>query len=217
MATEKIAQNSHFVKDNSLIRVDFLDEETPVVSSLDVARHFQKKHQHILRDINRLQSLLPETFTASNFGRSEYVDPTGRKLPAYLLTRDAFSLLVMGMTGKAATLWKLRYIEAFNMLEAAVRESRAEAAREAGYRQGRQEAARLVWQLGPAQKRRLRAAVRYRRLGLGREALARLLRCHSREVHSLLKATRVLGWLEDAPTPLAPVLASLLEEVRHAR
>ena len=58
MATEKIAQNSHFVKDNSLIRVDFLDEETPVVSSLDVARHFQKKHQHILRDINRLQSLL---------------------------------------------------------------------------------------------------------------------------------------------------------------
>lgn len=222
MATGKIAQNSHFVKDNSLIRVDFLDEETPVVSSLDVARHFQKKHQHILRDINRLQSLLPETFTASNFGRSEYVDPTGRKLPAYLLTRDAFSLLVMGMTGKAATLWKLRYIEAFNMLEAAVRESRAEAAREAGYRQGReegqmarQEAARLVWQLGPAQKRRLRAAVRYRRLGLGREALARLLRCHSREVHSLLKAARVLGWLEDAPTPPAPVQASLLEEVRH--
>lgn len=102
MATEKIAQNSHFVKDNSLIRVDFLDEETPVVSSLDVARHFQKKHQHILRDINRLQSILPKTFTASNFGRSEYVDPTGRKLPAYLLTRDAFSLLVMGMTGKAA-------------------------------------------------------------------------------------------------------------------
>ena len=102
MATETIAQNSHFVNDNSLIRVDFLNGETPVVSSLDVARHFQKKHQHILRDINRLQSILPKTFTASNFGRSEYVDPTGRKLPAYLLTRDAFSLLVMGMTGKAA-------------------------------------------------------------------------------------------------------------------
>ena len=105
-----------------------------------------------------------------------------------------------------------------------IRERRMTLAREAGYRQGReegqmarQEAARLVWQLGPAQKRRLRAAVRYRRLGLGREALARLLRCHSREVHSLLKAARVLGWLEDAPTPPAPVQASLLEEVRHAR
>ena len=50
-----------------------------------------------------------------------------------------------------------------------IRERRMTLAREAGYRQGReegqmarQEAARLVWQLGPAQKRRLRAAVRYR-------------------------------------------------------
>ncbi|WP_346666805.1 Bro-N domain-containing protein [uncultured Desulfovibrio sp.] len=105
-----------------------------------------------------------------------------------------------------------------------IRERRMTLAREAGYRQGReegqmarQEAARLVWQLGPAQKRRLRAAVRYRGLGLGREALARLLRCHSREVSRLLKAARALGWLEDAPTPPAPVRASLLEEVRHAR
>uniref|UniRef100_UPI0026064511 BRO family protein n=1 Tax=uncultured Desulfovibrio sp. TaxID=167968 RepID=UPI0026064511 len=80
-----------------------------------------------------------------------------------------------------------------------IRERRMTLAREAGYRQGReegqmarQEAARLVWQLGPAQKRRLRAAVRYRGLGLGREALARLLRCHSREVSRLLKAARAL-------------------------
>ena len=109
-----------------------------------------------------------------------------------------------------------------------IRERRMTLARETGYQQGfdkgraavapllddaRQEAARLVWQLGPARKRRLRAAVRYRRLGLGREALARLLRCHGREVHSLLKAARALGWLEDAPA--APVQAGLLEEVRH--
>ena len=40
-----------------------------------------------------------------------------RKDPAYRLTRDAFSLLVMGMTGPAAIRWKLRYIEAFNAME----------------------------------------------------------------------------------------------------
>lgn len=36
-----------------------------------------------------------------------------RKERRYLLTRDAFFLLVMGFTGKAAIQWKLRYIEAF--------------------------------------------------------------------------------------------------------
>ena len=45
----------------------------------------------------------------------------------------------MGMTGKTAIMWKLRYIEAFNALEKAVAENCAELAREAGYLQGRQE------------------------------------------------------------------------------
>lgn len=216
-----------FINDNSTMEVGLTAEGQPAVRSDIVAYHFKRSHKNVLRDIAKLRAKCPESFFALNFEPKEIEVKTGfgvRKDRAYLLTRDAFSLLVMGFTGAEAVRWKIRYIEAFNALEAAVRESRAEAAREAGYRQGReegqmarQEAARLVWQLGPAQKRRLRAAVRYRRLGLGREALARLLRCHSREVHSLLKAARVLGWLEDAPTPPAPVQASLLEEVRHAR
>ncbi len=109
-----------------------------------------------------------------------------------------------------------------------IRERRMTLARESGYQQGfdkgrasvapllddaRQEAARLVWQLGPAQKRRLRAAVHYHRLGLGKHSIAKLLEVDGREVHSLLKAARVLGRLEDAPA--APVQAGLLEEVRH--
>lgn len=214
-----------FINDNSTMEVGLTAEGQPAVRSDIVAYHFKRSHKNVLRDIAKLRAKCPESFFALNFEPKEIEVKTGfgvRKDRAYLLTRDAFSLLVMGFTGAEAVRWKIRYIEAFNALEAAVRESRAEAAREAGYRQGReegqmarQEAARLVWQLGPAQKRRLRAAVRYRRLGLGREALARLLRCHSREVHSLLKAARVLGWLEDAPTPPAPVQASLLEEVRH--
>lgn len=35
----------------------------------------------------------------------------------YLMTRDGFSLLVMGFTGQKALEWKLRYIEAFNEME----------------------------------------------------------------------------------------------------
>jgi len=51
----------------------------PTCLSTDVALHFQKKHLHILRDIDRLKSLLPNSFTESNFGFSEYTDKTGRK------------------------------------------------------------------------------------------------------------------------------------------
>lgn len=225
----RLSRAVSFINDNSTMEVGLTAEGQPAVRSDIVAYHFHRNHKDVLRDIRKLRAKYPESFYERNFAPIEIdtlLPHSGgiRKDRAFLLTRDAFSLLVMGFTGAEAVRWKLRYIEAFNRLEAAVRESRAKAAREAGYRQGReegqmarQEAARLVWQLGPAQKRRLRAAVRYRRLGLGREALARLLRCHSREVHSLLKAARVLGWLEDAPTPPAPVQASLLEEVRHAR
>ena len=39
----------------------------------------------------------------------------------------------MGLTGKAAIIWKLSYIEAFNALERAALENQAELAREAGY------------------------------------------------------------------------------------
>ena len=35
----------------------------------------------------------------------------------YLLTRDGFSLLVMGFTGSKALEWKLKYIQAFNKME----------------------------------------------------------------------------------------------------
>ncbi len=84
------------------------DQGRPTCLSTDVALHFQRRHSHILRDIDRIKSLCPSSFTEPNFGLSEYTDPTGRKLKTYRLTRDAFSLLVMGMTGSAAIRWKLR-------------------------------------------------------------------------------------------------------------
>lgn len=127
MAENTVSQNTSTVKENTLIHIDFLNENTPVVSSRDVALHFQKKHQHILREIERIRSQVPVIFFKSNFGQSFCEASTGngavRKFPVYHLTRDAFSLLVMGFTGKAAIQWKLRYIEAFNALEAAMREN----------------------------------------------------------------------------------------------
>lgn len=124
---------------NSEILFDGEVDGKPAVLSTTIADRFNKKHQHVLRDIDSLMSILPESFTASNFGRSSYIDPTGRRLRAYLLTRDAFSLLAMGLTGKAAIIWKLRYIEAFNALERAALDNTQSLAYEAGYRIGREE------------------------------------------------------------------------------
>lgn len=92
----------------------------PTCLFTDVALHFQKKHKNILRDIERIRSLCPASFFGLNFEPKEMKTPVGfgiRKDRAYRLTRDAFSLLVMGMTGPAAIRWKLRYIEAFNAME----------------------------------------------------------------------------------------------------
>lgn len=128
----------------------------------------------------------------------------------------------MGMTGKAAIMWKLRYIEAFNAMEQALHENILRESRTSGMegvktacQQVRIEAARLVWSLGPKRKRRLRAMLRYRGMGLGIHSIAKLLGCHKREVCQLLKAADALGWL--APAASRPVQGNLLElEARHA-
>lgn len=52
---------------------------------------------------------------ANIFLISNYVDSCGRNQKCYELTRDGFSLLVKGLTGKKALEWKLKYIESFNI------------------------------------------------------------------------------------------------------
>lgn len=139
MAEKTVSKNTSIVNENSPIHVEFIAENTPAVLSTEVALRFQKKHQHILRDIDQIHSQVPKIFFETNFGLNERKVAGGfgvRKERSYLLSRDAFSLLVMGFTGSAAIRWKLAYIEAFNTLEAAVLENQAELAREAGYQQG---------------------------------------------------------------------------------
>ncbi|WP_352403018.1 Rha family transcriptional regulator [Pyramidobacter sp.] len=91
-----------------------------VVSSLDLAKKFEKEHRSIIRSIKNLDP--HEDFTEHNFVPSEYQDITGRKLPCYLISRDGFMLLIMGFTGKKAEAIKVAYIRAFNAMEAALRE-----------------------------------------------------------------------------------------------
>lgn len=86
-----------------------------VTTSLQVAQNFEKKHQHVLRDIDALKQ------DVSNFGQmfieSNQPDSYGRDRRIYYMNRDGFSLLAMGFTGKKALQFKLKYIDAFNQME----------------------------------------------------------------------------------------------------
>ena len=92
-----------------------------VADSRTVANIFEKNHKDVLESIRNLVEQLPQDFTELNFEPSNYTDPTGRSLPMYLLTRDAFTLLAMGFTGPKALKFKLEYIKAFNAMEAALK------------------------------------------------------------------------------------------------
>ena len=85
-------------------------------TSNQVAEHFGKRHADVIRAIRKLDA--PAEFTERNFALSEFTDRTGRVLPAYRITRDGFTLLAMGFTGKEAMQWKVAYLTAFNQMEA---------------------------------------------------------------------------------------------------
>lgn len=109
-----------------------------VADSLQVADSFGKAHKNVIRDIENLihnieiaspilgsenqatQNCVTNTEPEDYFILAEYQN-RGKTYRKYLLTRDGFSLLVMGFTGPAALHWKLLYIEAFNKMEQALR------------------------------------------------------------------------------------------------
>lgn len=97
-----------------------------VADSLEVADRFGKRHADVLRTIDGLitevatQNCVTNAEPESYFIPSEYQN-RGKSYKKYLLTRDGFSLLVMGFTGPAALHWKLLYIEAFNKMEQTLR------------------------------------------------------------------------------------------------
>lgn len=84
-------------------------------TSLQVSEHFGKRHADVLRAIKNLDC--SKEFAERNFALSDFIDSTGRKLPCYRMTRDGFTFLAMGFTGKEAARWKEAYINAFNQME----------------------------------------------------------------------------------------------------
>lgn len=90
-------------------------------TSLSVANVFEKRHSDILAQIREFPK---DDFNERNFPLVKYLDQKGEARPMYNLTRDGFSLLVMGFTGQKAYKWKIEFIEAFNKMEAMIKAAR---------------------------------------------------------------------------------------------
>ena len=109
--------------------------QTPVVTvvdgsattlSTDVADFFEKRHDDVIKAIRKIVSSLSAD-RLGNFAETVVTraNPSGGapiKSKAHRLTRDGFTFLAMGFTGARAQEFKWAYIDAFNKMEAALRQ-----------------------------------------------------------------------------------------------
>ncbi|WP_342441786.1 Rha family transcriptional regulator [Lysinibacillus sp. FSL K6-0075] len=89
-----------------------------VTTSLQVAESFEKRHDHVLRDIETILGGFPNSGEAPMFYESAYQHPQNKQqYRMFYMNRDGFTLLAMGFTGSKALDFKLKYIQAFNEME----------------------------------------------------------------------------------------------------
>lgn len=93
----------------------FIENNEVVTDSLMVAEVFGKEHKNVIRDIEKL--LETGVVSLLNFQESTYINERARQYKKYNLTKDGFTLLVMGFTGKEALKFKMMYIDEFNRME----------------------------------------------------------------------------------------------------
>jgi Rha family phage regulatory protein len=98
---------------NKLINIKNEDGQL-TVTSRQIAENFDREHKTVL---DAIRNLTAENYAVKNLMIESNYEVRGKKYPEYLLTKDGFSLLVMGFTGARALEWKLKYIKAFNEME----------------------------------------------------------------------------------------------------
>lgn len=93
-----------------------------LVSSREVAANFDKRHDHILRDLDDLKEGVTQKW-GDLFYETEYIHPQNKQeYREILMNKDGFTLLAMGFTGQKALNWKLKYIETFNRMAIELKE-----------------------------------------------------------------------------------------------
>ena len=99
----------------------FMKEGQPCTTSRIIAQTFGKRHSDVLKAIKNLE--IDEEIGQRNFALSSYLNEQNKPQPEYIITRDGFTLLVMGFTGKEAMKFKVEFIKAFNAMEQALKDA----------------------------------------------------------------------------------------------
>jgi Rha family phage regulatory protein len=90
-----------------------------ITTSMKVAEFFGKEHEEVLKDIKELKC--SNEFRDLNFEESSY-KTTKKSMPIYFITKDGFTMLVMGYNNERAVGFKEAFISAFNRMERALRQ-----------------------------------------------------------------------------------------------
>jgi len=97
---------------NSLVKNN--NGELMTTSKL-IADVFGKAHRDVIRALENIEC--SDEFRHANFAQSSYTSPQNKVIKCFNVTRDGFTFLCMGFTGKKAAEWKEKYIKAFNEME----------------------------------------------------------------------------------------------------
>ena len=116
----KLTENNNEVKDLVVV-----ENNQAVTTSLKVAETFGKEHKNVMAAIKSLEcsELFRELNFKPMFKNIKIGNGAERQNPYYNITRDGVAMLAFGFTGKRATHFKEAYINAFNAMEAKLRES----------------------------------------------------------------------------------------------
>ena len=109
-----------------------LMRDEPTTTSLKVADKFEKRHNNVLRAIEKLLATdlkndgnaLMDEHVKPNIGAKDegfeprfwattYQDVKGERRPMYKMNLAGFMILTMGFNGKEAILWKKKFVAAF--------------------------------------------------------------------------------------------------------
>lgn len=109
---------------NTIMNIELVKEHgLYLVSSKEIAAKFGKRHDNVLRSYIELREKIKgNKFQLLNFEENKINTLSGNEeLSEVLMTRDGFSLLAFGFTGKEALEWKIKFLEAFNQMEQTIK------------------------------------------------------------------------------------------------
>lgn len=111
------------MQDTDSIMADLVEiDGQPMTTSPKVAARFGKRHDNVTASIEKLLKAFPEYLLNFKEVSESYKNGKGgtQTRTTYQMTKDGFTLLAMGFTGRKALEWKAGYIKAFNQMAAKI-------------------------------------------------------------------------------------------------